>query len=143
MSMAVLGSGTRVRFQPMTAQPMTLGHWLKTRREAAGVTQRQVSVALDVDQTYVSKIERGIVTAIPTPEQARVIAELLGTTVEDMWLSLGYHTPTGDTPAQVFTSLKASGTTSDLPESVKRIIEEGIEYAERRYELERVPGTDR
>ena len=53
----------------------TLGHILKTKREAKGLLLRQVAAYLDIDQAILSKIEKG--DRKPNKENISKLSEIL------------------------------------------------------------------
>lgn len=53
----------------------TLGHIIRTKREAKGLLLRQVAAQLDIDQAILSKIEKG--DRKPTRENICKLAEVL------------------------------------------------------------------
>jgi transcriptional regulator with XRE-family HTH domain len=53
----------------------TFGRALKARREAAGLTQRELAEAVDIAEKYLSRIEMGIATP-SLPVAARLAREL-------------------------------------------------------------------
>jgi len=67
----------------MNDEPQTIGQRLRAARDAAGLTQRAVSVAADIDSTYLSSLERD---EIPNPgvELMLRLAHALGTTLDDL-----------------------------------------------------------
>jgi transcriptional regulator with XRE-family HTH domain len=59
-----------------------VGARLRTARRAAGLTQKQLAEALDVESITVSRWERGVTT--PSLARLRRIAEITQTTVSDL-----------------------------------------------------------
>lgn len=53
----------------------TLGHILRSKREAKGLLLRQVAAMLDIDQAILSKIEKG--DRKPTRENINKLADVL------------------------------------------------------------------
>lgn len=113
---------------------MTYGEWLRSRRDAVGMTQRELGERIGMDQSYLSKLERGYHASLPDPDQAREIAHILGTTVQDMMTSLGYY---DEEPAEVgnherFASMMFEAEQLEgVPEHLRRSIKDSIEYVKR------------
>lgn len=60
---------------------MTLGQRLKDARQAAGLTQTQLAIKAGVDQTTISKIEKGLIS-----HTTEILALARGTNVNPDWL---------------------------------------------------------
>ena len=56
---------------------------LRAKREAAGLTQRQLADLVGVTDQTISNIERGVTT--PTLDTARALARVLGIAVEGLF----------------------------------------------------------
>lgn len=67
------------------------GEWLRAERERHGWTQKAFAEAVGVDQSQLSKIERGI--SEPTDKRAERIAELFGLPIIEVRRSLGMWVP--------------------------------------------------
>ena len=61
---------------------MTLGEQIKTRREAALITQQELAEAVGVDRSLIARYETGM--RIPPLMHAVGIAKVLGTTVDEL-----------------------------------------------------------
>lgn len=59
-----------------TAQPATLGEYLRRAREQAGLSTRQLAAEANTTSSNISRIETGE-TATPTPELLKRIADAL------------------------------------------------------------------
>ncbi|HEX4793110.1 MAG TPA: helix-turn-helix transcriptional regulator [Humisphaera sp.] len=61
----------------MKGKDMTFGHRLRELRKACGLTLRDLAVQIDVDFSYLSKIENGRLPHTPSVETIRAIASAL------------------------------------------------------------------
>lgn len=66
---------------------------IRTKREAAGLTQRQLADLVGVTDQTISNIERGATR--PTLDTARAIAGVLGISIEALFLSEAPTTTVG------------------------------------------------
>ena len=97
--------------------PNGTGNLLKKARIAADMTQKELADAVEgVSQKDISKAERGITDL--TPEQLRAVAEVLGTTEEDLTADEETGTPEEDLTADEETGIPEEHLTADEEESV-------------------------
>ena len=61
---------------------MTLGEQIKTKREAALITQEELAEAVGIDRSLIARYETGM--RIPPLMHAAEIAKVLGTTVDEL-----------------------------------------------------------
>ncbi len=66
----------------------TLGTWVRSLRQARGMSQAQLQAETGIGQTYISDIEAGK-TKLPSPDHRRRIAAALGTSNVDLLLAAG------------------------------------------------------
>jgi HTH-type transcriptional regulator, competence development regulator len=67
----------------------TFGERIRELRKASGMTQREFAEQLEIDFTYVSKIENGRVDVPPSEQLITRIAELLGIDANDLLVLAG------------------------------------------------------
>ncbi len=71
--------------------PLTLGEYLRTRREALGITQEQLATEIGVTQQAVDGWERGRYR--PATSRLYALANALGVYVAELWLRPGARPP--------------------------------------------------
>lgn len=54
-----------------------LGELIRSLRKARGLTQAQLAEAIGVDESYISKIEKGKLSYTPSEETLRLLAQVL------------------------------------------------------------------
>jgi transcriptional regulator with XRE-family HTH domain len=59
-----------------TAALLEFGHAIRRAREEAGLTQRDLERRTGIDQTRISRLERGLAPAMRADRIARVVVEL-------------------------------------------------------------------
>lgn len=59
---------------------------IKEMRQAAGITQAELAEKINVNQTAVSQWERG--AALPACDKLPAIAEVLGCTIDDLFIKV-------------------------------------------------------
>lgn|GEM_PF-654060 len=74
-------------------QAVELGQMLRERREALGLSTRQLSARTGVNDVTISRIERGEFAA-PRPDKLTRLAEALGLSAADVFAMADYVTPT-------------------------------------------------
>lgn len=74
-------------------QMVQAGRWLRERRDELGFTQKAFADAVPIDQSQLSKIERGLGEI--TPDRAAGIARVLGLPEIEVWKRLGLRIPSG------------------------------------------------
>jgi transcriptional regulator with XRE-family HTH domain len=79
-----------------------LGNALKALRESAGLTHRELALAMGVTRSYVTQIENNF--TIPTPERLQQLAKLLDADVDHLTLLAGR------VPADVVEALRVDPT---------------------------------
>lgn len=77
-------------------QAKALGHLLKQKREALGLSTRQLGDIAGLDGTTVLRFEEGAFAA-PRPDKLARVAEALGLSLADVYAHAGYAVP-GDLP---------------------------------------------
>lgn len=67
------------------------GELIRVARERRGYrSQAALARRLDRDQSFVSRLERGAVKELPTPEVLEQVGDVLGLTMEEMLTAAGY-----------------------------------------------------
>lgn len=98
-------------------QSRELGHFLKARRQACGLSTHKLAAAAEMDQATVVRFEAGSIGA-PRPDKLARIAEVLGVSGADIFALAGYTAST-DLPAlRPYLTARYPGL---LPEDVDRI----------------------
>lgn len=98
-------------------QSRQLGHFLKARRQACGLSTHKLAAAAGMNQATVVRFEAGSIGA-PRPDKLARIADVLGVSGADIFALAGYTAPT-DLPAlRPYLAAKYPGL---LPEDVDRI----------------------
>lgn len=68
-----------------------MGTYIQERRAEAGyLTQKAFADALGKDQSWVSRLERGVAKELPTPEDMALISSVLHVPVENLLAAAGY-----------------------------------------------------
>lgn len=67
----------------MEAYRQAWGRRIRTLRKAAGLSQRNLSVAMDIDQAMISRWERGL--GAPRDDNRVRLAEILGVAPEELF----------------------------------------------------------
>ena len=78
-------------------QAKKLGAFLRKRREAKGLSARQLAEFCDLPHTTITRIEEGAFSA-PSPDKLARIAEVLGLSLADIFALAKYAVP-GDLPS--------------------------------------------
>lgn len=108
---------------------MRYGDWLRTRRLAAGMTQRELGLKTGIDPSYLSKIERSYYESLPEPDRLAEICRALGTTPEDALTSIGYIGRTEESTAeQTFATMLQEVESLAIPDRLRRSLKESIQY---------------
>jgi transcriptional regulator with XRE-family HTH domain len=81
----------RVVMKP--AQGTQLGHLLKARREACGLSTHRLAAAAEMDQATIVRLEAGTIGA-PRPDKLSRIAQVLGISGADVFALACYAVPT-------------------------------------------------
>lgn len=86
-----------------------LGTYIQQHRIEAGyATQRAFADALGKDQSWVSRIERGVGKELPPPEDIELLASALHVTPHELFIAAGYRLDNAPAPdAPVVRSLRA------------------------------------
>lgn len=119
-------------------EPLSLGQVVRSRRLALGLRQQDLADRLDVDQTWVSSVERDYRRTVPGPDEMQRLATALETTIEELMEELGYRNrpdatePTTDPSVVLFTSFARDLERADLPKQVKDALYADIEWARAR-----------
>ncbi len=74
-------------------QAKTLGELLRQKREALGLSTRQLGRLADVDGVTILRFEQGAYAA-PRPDKLARVAEALGMTLADVYAMADYAVPT-------------------------------------------------
>jgi transcriptional regulator with XRE-family HTH domain len=80
------------RDKRVTSSLQQLGRLLKSERERAGVTVRQLADAAGMVASTVSRLETGFI-ASPKPDHLQRLAQALGIDVEELYAAAGYLEP--------------------------------------------------
>lgn len=81
---------------PPTDYRLAWGKRIRALRQAAGYSQRTLSVALDVDQAVISRWERGITS--PRDDRRLKLADILGVHPDELF-SYSHDPTNGDSEA--------------------------------------------
>lgn len=100
----------------MARPPTDLGRILRRRREALGLTIREVQRRCGISNSYLSQVENGKIEH-PGPLYLAKIAEIYQIPVGDIYYHIGYVPPAPPMPAanchyQLFHDLSASEETA-------------------------------
>lgn len=68
----------------------TLGEYLRSARENAGYSQKQVKEKTGITDSRLSRIERGVVTC--PPAELKTLADLYHASIVDIFIMAGYLT---------------------------------------------------
>jgi transcriptional regulator with XRE-family HTH domain len=79
------------RDKSVTRSLQQLGHLLKSERERAGLTVRQLAEAAGLVPSTVSRLETSFI-ATPRPDHLQKLAQALGIDVEELYAAAGYLT---------------------------------------------------
>lgn len=66
-----------------------IGEYLRTAREAQGLSQRRLAILSGINQSTVIRIERGDFTS-PSPDTLQALAGTLNLPLEEVWTIAGY-----------------------------------------------------
>ena len=80
-----------------TSQSIGFGLWLEKRREAMGLSGRQLAQKANVSSSHISRLQRGLLPP-PTPRVLRRIAKVLGAPAEEAMEAAGYLKPDRNSP---------------------------------------------
>jgi transcriptional regulator with XRE-family HTH domain len=80
------------RDKSVTSNLQQLGDLLKSERERAGLTVRQLAEAAGLVPSTVSRLETGFIPT-PRPDSLQKLAQALGIDVEELYAAAGYLTP--------------------------------------------------
>jgi transcriptional regulator with XRE-family HTH domain len=94
MTAAVVSEVSRTKRQPVSEQAERLGAYVQRLRLERKLPMRVLAARADVDFSYVSRIERGLV-ASPTARQLYKIARALDIEVADLYSEAGFVDPHG------------------------------------------------
>lgn len=118
-----------------------LGRMIRRRRKELGLTQEELEARSGVPQRTISDIERATNPHyLPEdPETLRRLGAALGLSMEEMLRAAGYLPAEDEEPteAQVYTKAMEDIDRLELPERVKRMMREAVEYARELAEHER------
>lgn len=67
----------------------SLATYLRDKREAAGLSQRQLAAQAHVDHSYLAKLESGKISTRPNPEHLQRICDALGVELSEAMELLG------------------------------------------------------
>lgn len=98
----------------------SIGAAIAARRKALGMTQEQLSELIEIEQSSLSRIERG--TLVPNLERLAGIAEKLQCRLADLLGSAG----TGPLDRAIRIHEKLSGLSSAQQEVVERLVDDAI-----------------
>ncbi|MCA9163671.1 MAG: helix-turn-helix domain-containing protein [Planctomycetales bacterium] len=69
---------------------ISLGSYIRSRREALGMTARALAANADIEPPLLSRIETGVMKTLPEPAILKRIARALGVGVETLTAAAGY-----------------------------------------------------
>lgn len=109
-------------------QAKTLGQLLRQRREALGLSSRQLAKLAGTRDTTIMRLERGAF-ATPAPDKLLRIAEALGLSLADVYALAGYGVPNELPALRPYLRTKYR----DLPAPAAAELERYVEQLERKY----------
>lgn len=74
--------------------PSSLGEYIKTHREAAGISQRQLAQRIGIHHSYLARLESGANDS-PAAEVLQRIADVLEISSTDLFAFIGVKPPDG------------------------------------------------
>ena len=99
----------------------TLAAYLCGKREAAGLSQRQLAALAHVDHSYLAKLESGKISTRPNPEHLQRLCDALGVELSEAMALLGIRSTLPE-PRVYFR--RAYGVDADEAEIMARLIDE-------------------
>ncbi len=118
---------------------LTLGRFIRLRREALGLTQTELAVAVQRDQTYISQLERDRLQHLPGPAFVRRLTEALETTPVALFRAMGYLAPedllTGFGNEDLLARMLEFVEELDLPEHLLQLLRLDLTYLYQRARL--------
>ena len=106
-----------------------LGKFLRAERERRGWSQSRVARNAEMEQSYLSRIERGVGAAFPEPDVIERLAGVFGVSPDHLLKVAGYawgdEARNVDPDVIIYTAL----TSMDIPETTKDHIRATIEFA--------------
>lgn len=100
-----------------------LGHYLRRQREARGWTQAHVARVAGIEQSQLSRLERGVGTAFPEPDVIAKLAGVFGVPPEDLMRVSGYTWDVAQNEhAPVLTMSEDDLRWHELPPHVRRMV---------------------
>jgi transcriptional regulator with XRE-family HTH domain len=122
----------------MTNYPMTLGQLVHSRREALGLSLRQLGQRIGTTDTTVMRIESGEIKS-PRGDLLRTLAEALDVPSADLFSAAGYTVPTELPSFRPYLRTKYA----DLPPDALTELEDTFADIARRYGTDGpAPGED-
>lgn len=106
----------------------SLAKLLKEERERAGLSAREVAKRSGLNVSNVLRLEQGIYTN-PRPETLKVIADVLGLDLADVYAAAGYVQPDGLPTFAPYLRSKYA----DLPAGAKRELERSFSSIAKKY----------
>jgi transcriptional regulator with XRE-family HTH domain len=108
-------------------EPSDLGRFVRERREAAGLSQRQLALAASVSVSNISRLESGF---HPTPslELLRRVAEVLGIDMAELLSYRGIPMPEGSAGLKIYLRRQYG-----LPEEGVAEVQEAVERISAKY----------
>ncbi|GAB3867515.1 helix-turn-helix transcriptional regulator [Nocardioides maradonensis] len=94
-----------------------LGKYLRAQREIAQVSLRAFARAINVSDSYLSQVERGMYT--PSPDVLKAIAEGLGMAPDQLFRRAGWLPTDGEAPGRFAGVLDAIAGDDKLSQSQK------------------------
>lgn len=103
-------------------QAKELGRVLRARREALGLSQRQLAERASLDDATVVRIEQGAFAA-PRPDKLARIAEALGLSLADVFALADYAVPDDLPSFQPYLRSKYRGMPTEAVDDLERAFE--------------------
>jgi transcriptional regulator with XRE-family HTH domain len=106
----------------MSSKEITsLAAYLRDKREAAGLSQRQLAAMAHVDHSYLAKLESGKISTRPNPEHLQRLCDALGVDLAEAMALLGIRSSLPE-PRVYFR--RAYGASADEAEIMAQLIDE-------------------
>lgn len=77
----------------VTEQKTQFGRWLRYFRKIHQQTQKDLALLLDVDATYISKLENGTTETMPSHDMLVALSHIWQYPLDDIYDVAGYYDP--------------------------------------------------
>lgn len=108
-------------------QAIELGRLIRERREALGLSKRQLAEQTDMNNATIVRIEQGTI-AVPHPDKLSRLADVLGLSLADVYSLADYAVPSELPSFQPYLRSKyrglPTGAVDDLNKAFERIVRE-------------------